>query len=79
MRRLMKVASPLTPDELGRVAIPTTLIWGRHDVGMPLEIAEAARTRYGWPLYVIEGARDDPAIEKPDAFLRALRAALGGQ
>jgi pimeloyl-ACP methyl ester carboxylesterase len=76
-RRLMKVASPLGPDELGRVAIPTTLIWGRHDVGMPLEIAEAARTRYGWPLYVIEGARDDPAIEKPDAFLRALRAALG--
>ena len=77
MRSLMKVASPLPPDQLGRIAIPTTLIWGRHDVGMPLEIAEIASTRYGWPLHVIDDARDDPAIEQPGAFLRALRAALG--
>jgi pimeloyl-ACP methyl ester carboxylesterase len=77
MRGLMKVASPLPPDELGDIAIPTTLIWGRDDVGMRLEIAEAASTRYGWPLHVIEDARDDPAIEQPEAFLRALRTALG--
>jgi pimeloyl-ACP methyl ester carboxylesterase len=77
MRSLMKVASPLPPDQLGRIAIPTTLIWGRHDVGMPLEIAEIASTRYGWPLHVIDDARDDPAIEQPEAFLRGLRAALG--
>jgi hypothetical protein len=41
-----------------------------------LSVAEAASARYGWPLHVIENARDDPAIEQPEAFLEALRAAL---
>jgi hypothetical protein len=27
-------------------------------------------------VHVIENARDDPAIEQPEAFLKALRAAL---
>jgi pimeloyl-ACP methyl ester carboxylesterase len=39
-------------------------------------VAEAASARYGWPLHVIEDAADDPPIEQPEAFLRALRAAL---
>lgn len=43
---------------------------------MRLEVAEAASSRYGWPLHVIENARDDPAIEQPEAFLKALRSAL---
>jgi hypothetical protein len=41
-----------------------------------LHVAEAASARYGWPLHVIENARDDPAIEQPEAFLKALRTAL---
>jgi pimeloyl-ACP methyl ester carboxylesterase len=53
------------------------LIWGRHDVGMRLNVAEAASLRYGWPLHVIENARDDPAVEQPEAFLEALHTALG--
>jgi pimeloyl-ACP methyl ester carboxylesterase len=61
---------------LARISVPTTLIWGRHDRATPLEIAEAASARYGWPLVVIEGAADDPPLEQPDAFLKALRAAL---
>jgi hypothetical protein len=32
--------------------------------------------RYGWLLHVIENAADDPAIERPEAFLQALRATL---
>ena len=44
---------------------------------MRLNVAEAASVRYGWPLHVIENARDDPAIEQPAAFLEALRTALG--
>ena len=35
-----------------------------------------ASVRYGWPLHVIEDAADDPAAEQPEAFLRALSAAL---
>jgi pimeloyl-ACP methyl ester carboxylesterase len=77
MRSLMRqLASPIPPRDLQRIAVPTTLIWGRHDVGVRLNVAEAASVRYGWPLHVIENARDDPAIEQPEAFLEALRAAL---
>ena len=33
--------------------------------------------RHGWPLHVIEDAADDPTIDQPEAFLNALRNALG--
>jgi pimeloyl-ACP methyl ester carboxylesterase len=61
--------------DLARITVLTTLIWGRHDLATPLEVAESASARYGWPLHVIEEAGDDPAIEQPEAFIQALRAA----
>jgi len=67
----------IPPTELARIAVPTTLIWGRHDRQVRLGLAEAASARYGWPLHVIERAADDPAFEQPEAFLQALRVALG--
>jgi pimeloyl-ACP methyl ester carboxylesterase len=67
----------IPPKDLARIAVPTTLIWGRHDLATPLQIAEAASARYGWPLHVIENAGDDPPLEQPEAFLHALRGALG--
>ena len=67
---------PIPPAELSRIAVPTALIWGRHDMATPLRVAEEAGARYGWPLHVIEDAADDPPIEQPEAFLRALHAAL---
>ena len=67
----------IPPADLARIAVPTTLIWGRHDRATPLSVAEAASARYGWPLHVIENANDDPPVEQPEALLRALRAALG--
>ncbi len=68
--------SPIPPEELARIKIPTTLIWGRHDLATPLQVAESASARYGWPLHVIEHAGDDPSLEQPEAFLTALRLAL---
>jgi pimeloyl-ACP methyl ester carboxylesterase len=77
MRRLMRpLASAIPPHDLVRITVPTTLIWGRHDRGVRLNVARLASDRYGWALHVIEDARDDPAIEQPQAFLEALRAAL---
>jgi pimeloyl-ACP methyl ester carboxylesterase len=77
MRRLTRQLSSAIPSEqLARIAVPTTLIWGRHDLGVRVSIAEAASARYGWPLHVIDNARDEPAIEQPKAFLSALRAVL---
>jgi pimeloyl-ACP methyl ester carboxylesterase len=63
-------------EDLARIAVPTNLIWGRHDRAVLLSVAEATHARFGWPLHVIEHCADDPPIEQPEAFLRALRAAL---
>jgi pimeloyl-ACP methyl ester carboxylesterase len=68
---------PIDPAELARIAVPTTLVWGRHDLATRLQVAEAASERYGWPLHVIEDCADDPPIERPEAFVAALRAVLG--
>jgi pimeloyl-ACP methyl ester carboxylesterase len=75
MERLGMPAIP--PADLARIAVPTTLIWGRHDRATSLSVAEAASARFGWPLHVIENCNDDPPVEQPEALLRALRAALG--
>jgi pimeloyl-ACP methyl ester carboxylesterase len=79
LRRLMpQLGLPaIPPAELARIAVPTTLIWGRHDRQVRLGVAQAASARHGWPLQVIENAADDPAIEQPQAFLHGLHAALG--
>jgi pimeloyl-ACP methyl ester carboxylesterase len=78
LRTLMReVGVPAIPrEDLARIAVPTTLIWGRHNLGLRLRVGEAASVRYGWPLRVIEEAGDDPAIEQPEAFLEALRPVL---
>jgi len=67
----------IPPTDLSRISIPTALVWGRQDRQTPLHVAERASARFGWPLYVIEDAADDPAFEQPEPFLRVLRAALG--
>ena len=66
----------IPPTDLARITVPTTLIWGRHDLATQLRVAEAASADYGWPLHVIEDAADDPPMEQPEAFLNVLRAVL---
>ena len=68
---------PIAPEALARIVVPTTLIWGRHDLATRLDVAESASARYGWPLHVIEDCGDEPPLEQPEAFLRALHAGLG--
>ena len=70
-------APAIEPALLERIAAPTSLIWGRHDLATPLAAAEAASARYGWPLHVIEDCADDPPVEQPEAFAEALGAAVG--
>jgi pimeloyl-ACP methyl ester carboxylesterase len=79
LRVLMReLAVPAIPQaELERIAVPTTLIWGRLDPVNRVRVAESASERFGWPLHVIEDSGDDPPIERPEAFLKALRAGLG--
>ena len=69
----------IAPAELARIAVPTTLIWGRQDRANRLRVAEAASARYGWPLHVIERCADDPPRDQPEAFLQALHTATERQ
>lgn len=70
-------ATAIPSDVLDRIAVPTSLIWGRHDLATPLRVAEQAAARHGWPLHVIDGAGDDPVLDRPEEFLHALHAAVG--
>jgi pimeloyl-ACP methyl ester carboxylesterase len=73
MRKLIASETKQIPDaELGRIAVPTTLLWGRHDRMVPLQVAEGAAERLGWPLAVIEDAAHAPHIEQPEAFVDEL-------
>lgn len=65
----------IAAEDLTRITVPTTLIWGRHDLATQLHAAETASARFGWPLHVVEDAGDDPPIDQPEAFLEALTAA----
>lgn len=67
---------PIPQCQLQSIKVPTSVIWGRHDLATPLQVAEDSCTRFGWPLYVIDNAADDPPIEQPGAFLDAFYAAL---
>jgi pimeloyl-ACP methyl ester carboxylesterase len=80
-RRLMKEfgVSAIPETDLARIGVPTTLIWGRHDLQVRLRVGEAVSERYGWPLLVIEDCGADPHIEQPEALLAALHEALDRQ
>jgi pimeloyl-ACP methyl ester carboxylesterase len=79
-RMLRKLGLPRIPSaDLARIAVPTTLIWGRQDRAIRLRVAEDASARYGWPLHVIDSCADDPPRDQPEAFLRALHTATEGQ
>jgi pimeloyl-ACP methyl ester carboxylesterase len=69
-------APAISADDLARITVPTTLIWGAHDRATPHAVAKKASARFGWPLHVIENCNDDPPVERPDALLQMLRVAL---
>ena len=69
-------AAPIPSETLAGIQVPTTLIWGRHDAATALSVAQRAAARYGWPLHVIDGAGDDPALDRPDEFVDTLLSAI---
>ena len=78
MRQLIKAGTKQIPDaELRRIAVPTALLWGKHDRFVGLELGEAASSRLGWPLHVIDDAGHVPHIERPAAFADALLGTAG--
>jgi 2-hydroxymuconate-semialdehyde hydrolase len=75
MRRLIGTETKQIPEaDLRRIAVPTTLLWGRHDRMVPLALAQGVATRLGWPLHVVDGAAHAPHMEQPEAFAAELSA-----
>ena len=70
--------APLPPASLARIETPTSLVWGGRDAVVPLEVGEAASERYGWPLEVVDDAGNEPALEAPEDFVRAVLRAVEG-
>jgi pimeloyl-ACP methyl ester carboxylesterase len=72
-----RIAARRIPQEqLAGITIPVALIWGRGDRLMHFRIAEKAAARFGWPLHSIDDCGHGPHIERPDAFLEAVGAAM---
>jgi pimeloyl-ACP methyl ester carboxylesterase len=61
-------------QELADLSVPVTLIWGRLDRANKVRVGVAASERFGWPLHIIEGAADDPPMERPEEFVTAVLA-----
>ena len=62
--------SPRLPHMLGRVSIPTAIIWGKEDQLVPLECGELnQRVTSRSTLTIIENCGHSPQIEKPDEFV----------
>jgi pimeloyl-ACP methyl ester carboxylesterase len=68
-------ARRIAPDQLRGIGVPVALIWGRADKLMRFRIAEKANERFGWPLYPIDDCGHGPHIERPEAFVEALKSA----
>jgi pimeloyl-ACP methyl ester carboxylesterase len=67
---------PIPGKQLAEISIPVSLIWGRYDRQVKLQVARDASKKYGWPLHIIDNTADDPAVEQPDAFLKALYSTI---
>ena len=78
MRQLVRAGTAqIGIGELRRIDVPATLLWGREDRFVGVELAERASAGLGWPLHVVEDAGHVPHIERPAAFCEALGDAIG--
>jgi pimeloyl-ACP methyl ester carboxylesterase len=80
MRQLITARSKQIADtDLRGIPVPVALLWGRRDQLIPLRIAEAASSRFGWPLLVVDDTGHVSHLQQPDGFLRALGGALSNR
>ncbi len=81
MRQVAKVGltGSIPEGDLAKISMPVALIWGRRDPPGPRRSASGERlsARLGWPIRMVEDAGHLPHVEQPEAFVDALRAALG--
>ena len=60
--------------------IPTLVVWGREDVGFPLELGEAAHaTLSGSHFAIMDRAAHAPYYERPETFNKLVTEFFGGR
>ena len=63
--------------DLGRIGMPTLLVWGERDPLIPPSVGDVMRAEIpDSRLLVIEGAGHNPMFDRPEAFDAALLAFL---
>jgi pimeloyl-ACP methyl ester carboxylesterase len=76
---LVTVVNETYEEELGSISAPVTLLWGRDDRTVPVEVAESAEVLLEQVrLIVVEGAGHDLPAERPDTLRDAVLAHLEG-
>jgi len=86
-RGLLRTALHIVPDDLDalsaryrEIAVPTLLLWGRHDRVVPLAIGRRlARALPDAVLVVLEACGHLPAEERPGASIRIVEGFLDGR
>jgi pimeloyl-ACP methyl ester carboxylesterase len=72
--------NPKLPRRLGRLRVPTLILWGRHDRLIPSAVGQAYQQAIpGSRLAFIEDAGHAPLREAPDACAKAVTRFLDGQ
>lgn len=79
-RLLRELGLPAIAGEtLARIKAPVELVWGSRDRVVPVERAQLAAGRLGWPLHVIDNAGHLAVLDQPatvaDAILSSIRHA----
>ena len=69
--------NPRLPAKLGRVSVPTHIVWGEQDALVPVECADLYQQALaGSEVTVISNCGHSPQIEKPDDFVQTALAFL---
>ena len=54
---------------LARIAVPTSLVWGRDDAIVPVSVGAGRRRAVRLAAAVLDNTGNEPAIEDPEAFV----------
>lgn len=86
--QLSEVGSPLCralmsdlTDALPKIALPSLVVWGRHDQGLPVATGEEALRLLGTvserkSMVILEGSGHNSPYDEPEAFAQAVKAFL---
>jgi pimeloyl-ACP methyl ester carboxylesterase len=66
-------------SQMGRITVPSLILWGRHDGILPVELATQAHEALGTPaerkqVVIFEQSAHSPLHEEPEAAVQAIRS-----